>query len=161
MSVEQMLAIGMSRDQIAHRIKTYVLIRRHRGVYAVGHDALSDRGRAIAALLATGDGAALSLGAAIAHWGLSPSMPPYTDIAHPTRRPRNREGIRVHQRPVEITRHKGLLVTTIEQTLADMRDDGLTAAAQVLGLVDRGAGGVEPTRSEVERQFVAWCGMRG
>jgi very-short-patch-repair endonuclease len=151
---DQLLALGFGRGAITRRIERGVLIRKHRGVYAVGHDALSDRGRAIAALLAVGDGAGLSLTAAAAHWGLAPSMPQLIDVAHPHRRPRSRDGIRVHRGDAAITRHKGLLVTTIEQTLADMRDDRLTAAAQVMGLIERGAHGVEPTRSEVERRFL-------
>jgi hypothetical protein len=131
-----------------------LLIRRHRGVYAVGHDAISDRGRAIAALLAVGDDSALSLAASAAHWGLPLSMPPNIDVVHPTRRPRNREGLRVHQRTAAITRHKGLLVTTIEQTPCDLNDERLTAEAQVMGLIPRGTNGIEPTRSEIERRFL-------
>jgi very-short-patch-repair endonuclease len=151
---DQLLALGFGRGVIARRIERGLLIRKHRGVYAVGHDAISDRGRAIAALLAVGDGTALSLEASAAHWGLPLSMPPYIDVVHPTRRPRNREGIRVHRRTAEITRHNGLLVTTIEQTLRDLDDERLTAEAQVMGLIPRGTHGVEPTRSEVERRFV-------
>ncbi len=154
MSAGQLMVLGWSRDQIVRRVRRGVLIRKHRGVYAVGHDALSDRARAIAALLAVGDGAALSLEASAAHWGLPLSMPPYIDVTDPHRRPRNREGIRVHQRAAAITRHQGLLVTTIEQTLQDLKDDRLTAAAQVMGLVERGFGAIEPTRSEIERRFL-------
>jgi very-short-patch-repair endonuclease len=153
-SAAQLYLLGWSKDQIWGKVRAGLLIRRHRGVYAVGHDAISDRGRAIAALLAVGDGTALSLEASAAHWGLTPSMPQFIDVTHPTRRPRNREGVRVHQRTAEITRHKGLLVTTIEQTLRDLNDERLTATAQVLGLIPRGANGVEPTRSEIERRFL-------
>jgi hypothetical protein len=151
---DRLLALDCGRGVIARRIERGLLIRKHRGVYAVGHDAISDRGRAIAALLAVGHGTALSLEASAAHWELPLSMPPYIDVVHPTRRPRNREGIRVHRRTAEITRHNGLLVTTIEQTLRDLDDERLTAEAQVMGLIPRGTHGVEPTRSEVVRRFV-------
>jgi hypothetical protein len=90
------------------------------------------RSQTAAALLAVGDGTALSLEASAAHWGLPLSMPPYIDVVHPTRRPRHREGIRVHRRAAKITRHKGLLVTTIEQTLSDLGDERMTAEAQVM-----------------------------
>jgi hypothetical protein len=161
-SAAQLGVLGWSRDQIVRRARSGLLIRKHQGVYAVGHDALSDRGRAIAALLAVGDGSALRFEASAAHWGLTPSMPQLIDVTHPRRRPRHRDGVRVHQGDVEITRHKGLLVTTVEQTLRDMRDERLVAEAQIRGLIERGAGGIEPTRSEIERrllQLVKEAGM--
>ena len=50
----QLIALGFSRDEIGHDLEYRRLIRVHQGVYAVGHEALSDRGRMIAALLAAG-----------------------------------------------------------------------------------------------------------
>ena len=69
-------------------------MRVHRGVYAVGHEALSDRGRMIAALLAAGPGAALSHETAAHLWGLTPSMPPFIDVSLTDRAPRQRAGLR-------------------------------------------------------------------
>ena len=48
----QLLALGVGADRIDRRIELGRLIPIHRGVYAVGHEALSDRGRIIVALLA-------------------------------------------------------------------------------------------------------------
>ena len=46
------------------------LIRLHRGVYAVGHRAIGEKGRAMAAVLACGPGAVLAGLWAAALWGL-------------------------------------------------------------------------------------------
>ena len=52
MGYGQLGALGLTRNEIAHRVERGRLIRIHRGVYAVGHEALSDLGRCVAALLA-------------------------------------------------------------------------------------------------------------
>ena len=135
------------------------LIRIHRGVYAVGHEALTDRGRVIAALLAVGDGAVASHWTAAVLWRLLPSMPPFVDVTLTDRRPRQREGIRIHHaKHLETTTHQGLPVTTPRQTLSDLKGpdaDRATSEALYLGLIDRGeAPPDEPTRSELERKLL-------
>ena len=47
----QIAVLGFSRREIEVLVRTRRLIRVHRGVYAVGHEVVSDRGRMIAALL--------------------------------------------------------------------------------------------------------------
>ena len=68
----------------------------HRGVYAVGHDALPQRGRLIAALLVVGPNTALSHGIAEALWKLTPSMPQLIELTTTQRAPRKRDGLRVY-----------------------------------------------------------------
>ena len=77
---KQLLALGFTSDEIDHRLETRRLLPVHRGVYAVGHEALSDRGRCIAALLAAGPGAVLSHRTALALWKLIPSMPQLIEV---------------------------------------------------------------------------------
>src|SRR3954453_6266113 len=66
----EMLACGLSRDEIATRVRKGHLHQKHRGVYAVGHRTLSTEARWLAAVKACGLGAVLSHLAAAALWGL-------------------------------------------------------------------------------------------
>ncbi len=56
----QIRAAGLSTSGISDRVKRGALHRIHRGVYSVGHAALSRFGEFLAAVLAAGPGAALS-----------------------------------------------------------------------------------------------------
>jgi very-short-patch-repair endonuclease len=152
---DQLLALGLTRAAIRHRVRCGRLIRVHQGVYAVGHEALSDRGRMIAALLAAGPGAALSHETAAYHWSLIPSLPPFIDVTLTDRTPRKRAGVRVHRaQRIETTTHKGLRVTTPLQTLVQLPQptrDRARAEALVNKLIPRTADDhAEPTRSELE-----------
>jgi very-short-patch-repair endonuclease len=109
-------------------------------VYAVGHRPPSPLANAIAAVLACGDGAALSHRSAAALWRIVPRWPARPDVT--VLRDRRRPGIHVHRsRHADLTSHHGIRVTTPARTLldlADVLDDrGLTRAvneAQVLRL---------------------------
>jgi hypothetical protein len=63
---DQLITLGVSEHAIDHRVRTGRFIPVFRGVYAVGHAALSDVGRMRAALIAAGAGATLSLRSAAA-----------------------------------------------------------------------------------------------
>jgi very-short-patch-repair endonuclease len=124
-------------------------------VYAVGHEALSDRGRMIAALLAAGPGAVLSHETAAYHWDLVPSLPQFVDVTLTNRRPRTRHGVRVHRATrLEATTHRQLPVTTPLQTLDQLpppTSDRARAEALVQRLIPRRADDhAEPTRSALE-----------
>lgn len=56
----QLRAAGLADASIGGRAADGRLIRLHRGVYAVAHTALTPNARRLAAVLACGDGAALS-----------------------------------------------------------------------------------------------------
>ena len=135
------------------------LIRVHRGIYAVGHEALSDRARMIAALLAAGPGAALSHETAAHLWKLVSSMPPFIDVSLTDRTPRQRPGVRIHRvATLQTTRHEGLPVTTPLQTIAHLTGatkDRARNEALVLRLIPRTADDHEqPTRSALERALL-------
>ena len=84
------MVMGFTRGAIKHRVAGGRLIRVHQGVYAVGHEALSDRGRMIAGLLAAGPGAALSHRTAAYLWKLIRSMPQFIDVTLTDRAARRR-----------------------------------------------------------------------
>jgi very-short-patch-repair endonuclease len=147
----QLAALGFERNEIGWRVSTRRLIRVHRGVYAVGHEDLSDRGRCVAALLAVGPDATLSHRTALALWKLIPSMPQLIEVTLTQRRPRQRSGIRVHRAAtLQTTVKEGLPITTPAQTLKDVPDRRATAEALFRGLIDRADSEREPTQSELE-----------
>src|SRR5256885_12696075 len=72
MTTSQVSGAGLGRSAITQRLQARRLHRIHRGVYAVGHKALTHRARWLAAVLACGPGAALSHTDAAALWLLLP-----------------------------------------------------------------------------------------
>jgi very-short-patch-repair endonuclease len=115
----QLRTMGVSADQIKRRIAAGRLRPLHRGVYAVGHDALPTRGRLVAALLVSGPHAALSHGTAAALWKLIPSMPQLLEVTTAKRAPARRPGLRFYATAAALdtrTRH-GLRITAPVPTL--------------------------------------------
>jgi predicted transcriptional regulator of viral defense system len=68
----QLVAAGIDRAGIRRRVSAGRLHGLHRGVYAVGHSAISFEGRCLAAVLALRDGAVLSHRSAAEMWGMMP-----------------------------------------------------------------------------------------
>jgi very-short-patch-repair endonuclease len=169
-SVAQLRSAGCSAAAIS-RLNGRRLHLIHRGVYAVGHRALSDEGRWMAAVLACGDGAVLSHLSAAALWGIvrKAQANRTADVTVPGRAGRAaRRGIRIH-RPkslpsADCTRQRGIPVTTPTRTLDDIRP--LLSRAQFssavreaefrrlpIGNEERGDG----ARSELEARVLALC----
>jgi hypothetical protein len=100
--------------------------RVHGGVVAVGHPLLSVSGRRMAAVLACGDGAALSHRSGACHRGLRPDNRATIDVSSPTRAGRRIKGITVHSgatllpRDVEIV--DGIRTTSLARTLLDLAE---------------------------------------
>jgi predicted transcriptional regulator of viral defense system len=141
----QLLDAGIGRGAIAPRLASGRLFRLHAGVYAVGHRAITARGRWLAAVLACGDGAVLSHRTAAALWGIRPSSSPRIEVTVPTEGGRARPGIVIHRSraPLEATVHERIPVTTPARTLLDLAGTldaaGLARAveqAEVLRLFD-------------------------
>jgi very-short-patch-repair endonuclease len=86
----------MSRDAIATRLGRRHLHEVHLGVYLVGTRRIGRRGRWMAAVLASGEGAALSHRSAARFWQLLPPAVEWVDVTSPGRRVR-REGIVSHR----------------------------------------------------------------
>ena len=75
-----MVSLGLSKDQIFREVLIGRLHRVHRGVYAVGHSALSQQGQCLAAVLSCGSGALLSHRSAAWLWGLAPRWRPVVEV---------------------------------------------------------------------------------
>jgi very-short-patch-repair endonuclease len=181
----QLVALGLTNRAIAYRLGRGRLIALHRGVYAVGHSALTDRGRGFAALLAAGPGGVLSHGAAAAFLRLVPELPSPLEVTRADQRRKSRADLVVHRSSLdfqrEVWQRNGLLLTSPARTIADLAAtrpapdvERAWAEAQVLKLLRpseleaairpgrRGAvllarlvGEPEPTRSELERVMLA------
>jgi hypothetical protein len=116
----QLERCGLSGSAISRWAAQGRLHRIHRGVYAVGHPLLDDRGRAAAALLYAGPGAALSHQTAGWWWRMIDAIPQRIHVISPRRAPSLPE-ICVHTRSDrQDVRHHGLPVTTPSQTLLDL-----------------------------------------
>lgn len=117
----QLLQLGLTAAVIHRRITTGGLHAVHRGVYAVGHTALTLRSRWMAAVLACGAGATLSHRDAGALWGIRPSAVALIDISGAGRC--RRPGIRCHQIDVPFDEREirdGIPVTSVARTLFDL-----------------------------------------
>jgi predicted transcriptional regulator of viral defense system len=141
----QLTRLGIGRRAIERRIQARRLHALHRGVYAVGHLALTREGRWLAAVLASGRGAALSHRSAAALWGIRVAASAFVEVTVPVAR-RGRGGIRVHHTVLpadELTSRDGIPVTTAARTLVDLaavltptRLERAIARAELLRLSD-------------------------
>jgi hypothetical protein len=124
-SFAQLLAAGLDRRSIARRVDAGRLHRVARGVYAVGHAALSRQGTLLAAVLEAGAGAALSHLAAAELWEIRRYRASLIDVVVPRRR-RVKTGTRIHRanrlHSRDVTTHKRIPVTTVARTLVDLTD---------------------------------------
>jgi very-short-patch-repair endonuclease len=117
----QLLAFGMSGHAIDHRIKTRRLHPLWRGVFAVGRSDLTHEGLYVAAVLACGDGAALSHESAAWLWGIVKKRGPRIEVSVPAARNPRQGGIKAYRRVAfTTTRHHGVPITTPTQTLIDL-----------------------------------------
>lgn len=138
-STGQLIAAGLDKDRILHRVRTGRLRRIHQGVYALGHGALSSEARMMAAVLACGRSGHRGGGSVLAHWGaaishlsaaclwgiLGPSEGHVDIVVAGGGGRRARRGVRVHRSrslaPADVTLRRGIPVTTPARTIADLR----------------------------------------
>ena len=99
----QLEALGVGDRRIERRVGSGRLIPVHRGVYAVGHRAPRSEARWLAAVLACGDGAALSHRSAAALWQIL-----------------DREGAKPDVTSASSRRHPGIAAHTARLTAAEV-----------------------------------------
>ena len=139
----QLLEIGLTPDSIQYRVKIGRLQRIHRGVYAVGHRPPSPHARAMAAVLACGEGTVLSHRWAATLWGITRRWTEPVEVSAPSGH--RHAGVLVHRTrtltPQDTTIQYGIPATTPARTvldLADTLDDrGLARAINEAQLVCR------------------------
>jgi very-short-patch-repair endonuclease len=172
---------GLTDDAIRHRRATGRLHPLYRGVYAVGHPEVTPHGRALAAVLTCGPGAALSHLDAAALWELLCASSGPVHVSRSGSHRRSPAGVVLHRvRALEATTRHGILVTTPARTLLDVADAHpgdlsraleearirrLVGPAELLARASHGRGTAqlrqllaqEPslTRSEAERRLLA------
>jgi very-short-patch-repair endonuclease len=125
-TIGQLRALGLSTSAVSKRVAAGRLHRIHRGVYAVGHRALSQEGRWMAAVLAAGEGAAVSHVTAATLWQIWRRRATGIQVVAP-RGQRSLTGVRIHRArrldPRDVTVWRGIPVTTVARTLVDLTDE--------------------------------------
>jgi hypothetical protein len=118
----QLLALGLDDKAIAYRLKIGRLHRVHGGVYAVGHRPVTPLERASAAVLACGNGAALSRGSAMTLWGYWRRWDEPFEVTVPG--DRRTKGIAVHRSTTlawrDVKTQLGIRVTSPARTIFDV-----------------------------------------
>jgi Transcriptional regulator, AbiEi antitoxin/Protein of unknown function (DUF559) len=121
----QLLAAGLSVDQVRLRLERERLLRLYRGVYAPGHVHLTRSGRLLAAAWSAGpEGLLCDVAAAGVH-DLRANSATSLDVLLPRRRPWTPEpGIRAHitttLRPQDRATVDGIPVTSVARTAVDL-----------------------------------------
>jgi very-short-patch-repair endonuclease len=124
-TTEQLLACGLGRGAIAHRVAAGQLHRVHRGVYVVGHTVMAPWAVELAAVLACGQGALLSHRSAAVLHQLLPPVSAAVDVTATGRSERRHAGIRVHRVRIERrdrARRQGIPVTAVARTVLDLAE---------------------------------------
>jgi very-short-patch-repair endonuclease len=127
-SRRQLLAAGISYSAIERLVARGQLLPRHRGVFAVGHQAPTKLADETAALLAVRDGAALSHHSAAMLWGIAPSGSGdgRIHVLVPGGSAKRLQGVHVHRTrilaPRDVRIREGLPVTSPARTLFDLAE---------------------------------------
>ena len=124
--VQQLLEAGLTAKGMTRRVAAGRLHRLYRGVYAVGHAALSNERRWFAAVAACGVHAMLSHRSAAELWRMLPVTAGPVHVTVPGSGGRARRcGLVVHRAPslppTDGTRRHGIAVTKPARTIADLR----------------------------------------
>ena len=125
-SYQQLLALGLAPRTIGNWVASGRLHRKFRGVYALGHEAITAKGRVMAPVLAYGDEAVLSHRSGGDWWEIAPTSRVPVDVTVPGRSKAGQRGIDLHLvrslDPRDVTEHEGVPITTIPRTLLDLAE---------------------------------------
>ncbi len=121
---EQLLGAGLGRGAIAHRLRAAWMQRMHHGVYLIGPAPPTLMARGRAAAMACGADAVVSHRSAAEMFGLLGEVGGDVDVTVVGRNPHGRPGIRLHRVQAlprhEVTKMRGIPMTTVARTIADL-----------------------------------------
>lgn len=157
----QLKALGLSSSSISKRTRRGVLHPIHRAVWAVGHRALSERARWMAAVLAVGDDAALGRLAAAKLWNIWRRSVPIVDVVS-IRQHRPVPRITVHWSHrltrAELRRRDRIPVTSVARTMLDLGD--VLTPFQLANVIHEAEFRLRFDRRELERLLTRYRGRR-
>jgi hypothetical protein len=137
---DQLSSLGLGPAAVARRVADGSLRRVFRAVYTVAQAPLSREAMWLAAVLACGEGAAISHFAAGLHLGVSRFRTARIDVLAP--RKRTLDGVRVHYcrtLPLDdVTTVRGLPVTRFKRLVVDLAD--VLTPFQLANVLHQGAG---------------------
>ena len=124
---EQLLAAGVTRSQIATRVRRGEWYRPFSSVYILGDPSLIPLAIESAVLLSLGDDAVLSARTSAFLWGQTTQRPRPVEVTIPRSNARPRPGVRIHlthslDAPDISSRH-GLRLTSPARTIIDLATD--------------------------------------
>ncbi|MEA2179059.1 MAG: hypothetical protein QOG77_2356 [Solirubrobacteraceae bacterium] len=124
LSLAELHACGLSDEAVRSWVRTARLHRVHRGVYAVGHPALTQEARWLAAVKACGPHAVLSHSSSAMLFGLLPREERQPEVTIPAATRCRVPGIRVHRTrtlpPQDTRRHLGIPTTAPARIILDL-----------------------------------------
>jgi len=130
----QLLAAGITRGSIEHRLQTGRLHKHLRGVYLVGRPTLEPLARELAAALYFDGDAVLSHASACWLWGFIPDAPPEVTVTLIGRDARPRQGLHVHRVPFlarqDMRIRRGIPLTAPARSLLDLAADATEDALE-------------------------------
>jgi very-short-patch-repair endonuclease len=138
---EQLIAAGLGRGAIDHRVRVSWMQRLHHGVYLIGPAPPTPMARTRAAAIACGDDAVISHRSAAVLFGLLPDRGGDVDVTVVGRNAHRQAGIVIHRVSAiarqDVTSVRGLRVTSIARTICDLaatesRDDVMRAFQEAL-----------------------------
>jgi Protein of unknown function (DUF559) len=129
----------MSKRAVRHRAETGRLHRKYDGVFAVGTPDLTLEGEWMAAVLACGEGAALSHHTGAMRWGIRRRLRGPIHISVPEGRQPALDGLIIHRRRcLEVATQQGIPVTPLVTTMLDVTPDlGDEEIERMIGAADR------------------------
>jgi hypothetical protein len=120
---DELSELGYSHEAIRHRVRTGRLHRKAKGVFAVGSPNLTRHGRWMTAIKSCGPLAVLSSLSAAVLWGIWDTEGRQIHVTVPRDRRPRAAGVKLSRRDLprgSVTKHHGIPVTTLVQTLVDL-----------------------------------------